>query len=98
MCPHAGQVTTVPSSPRVLVSGMPAATMADTSLIAGCPFVIGPAPHPCVRVQWLVPAVRVLINGQPVLLQTSAGLCLAADQAPQGSPLIVSTQVRVVAT
>lgn len=98
MCPHAGQVTTVPSAPRVLVSGMPVATMADTSLIAGCPFVLGPSPHPCIRVQWLVPAVRVLVNGQPALLQTSAGLCLAPDQAPQGPPTIVSTQVRVVAT
>jgi hypothetical protein len=30
-CPHGGQVTTVPGSPRVMVSGMPVATMADAS-------------------------------------------------------------------
>ena len=99
ICPHGGQVTVTPSSPRVLLSGMPAATMTDPALIAGCAFVLPPSvPHPCIRVQWLVPAVRVLINGQPALLQTSTGLCLAPDQAPQGPPTIVSTQVRVIAT
>ncbi|HJP66971.1 MAG TPA: hypothetical protein VKA30_11795 [Actinomycetota bacterium] len=99
MCPHAGPITTVSSNVRVLVSGMPVATLTDTSLVAGCPFVT-PAgvPHPCVRVQWLTPAVRVLVNGQPPLTQASTGLCLAADQAPQGPPVIVATQPRVVAT
>jgi len=36
-------------------------------------------PQPCIRVQWLVPAARVLVNGQPVLLQTSTGLCLSPE-------------------
>jgi hypothetical protein len=49
-----------------------------------------------VRVQWLVPATRVTSMGQPVLLQTSVGLCLSPEQAPQGPPSIVSTQPRVV--
>jgi hypothetical protein len=98
MCPHAGPISTVSSNVRVLVSGMPVATIADTSLVAGCVFSTPAGPHPCIRVQWLVGAVRVLINGQPPLLQTSTGLCLAPDQAPQGPPLIVATQVRVVAT
>jgi hypothetical protein len=99
MCPHGGQVTTVSSNVRVLVSGVPVATVPDTSLVAGCAFTIpGTGPHPCVRVQWLVGAARVLVNGQPPLVQSSTGLCLAPDQAPQGPPIIASTQVRVVAT
>jgi len=98
MCPHGGPISTISSNARVLVSGMPVATVADTSLVAGCAFNVAGAPHPCVRVQWLVPAVRVLINGQPALLQTSTGLCLAPDQAPQGPAVIVATQPRVVAT
>lgn len=99
ICPHAGQVTTISSNTRVLVGGMPVATMADTFLIAGCAFTIpGPKPQPCVKVQWLVPAARVLVNGQPAILQTSPGLCLSAEQIPQGPPTVVVNQPRVIGT
>lgn len=95
-CPHAAPVTTVSSNGRVLVSGMPVATIADTYLIAGCPFTLPPPqPSPCIKVQWLVPAVRVLVNGQPVILQTSTGLCLSPAQLPQGPPIVQATQTRV---
>ena len=96
LCAHAGSVTVISSNVRVLVSGMPAATFADTALIAGCPFVAGVVPQPCLRVQWVTPAARVLINGQPALLQTSVGLGLGPTQAPQGPITIVSTQPRVI--
>jgi hypothetical protein len=98
LCPHGGGVTEVPSAPRVLLSGMPAATMADQYLVAGCAFNVAGAPHPCVRVQWLVPAVRVTTGLMPLILQTSVGLCLAPDQAPQGPPIVSSTQPRVLGT
>jgi len=99
LCAHGGPAQFVTSNARVLLGGVPAATISDQTLVAGCAFST-PAlgPHPCVRVQWLVPATRVLVNGQPVLLQTSTGLCLAADQAPQGAPLPVTAQPRVVGT
>lgn len=96
MCTHAGQVQTISSNTRVLVNGMPVATMGDQFVVAACPFVVLGAPHPCVKVQWLTPATRVLINGQPAILQTSTGLGLAADQAPQGPPTVVATQPRVI--
>jgi hypothetical protein len=98
MCPHAGPVTTISSNARVLVSGMPVATLADQFMVAGCAFNVSGAPHPCVRVQWLTPAARVLVGGQPAILQTSTGLALAADQAPQGPPTVTVTQTRVMAT
>ena len=101
ICPHGGQITTIPSSPRVLVSGQPVATMGDTYIIAACPFLLPAAtstPHPCVKVQWIVPAARVLVNGQPAILQNSTGLCLAADQLPQGAPTVITTQFRVKGT
>ena len=99
ICPHGGQVTVISSNARVLVSGMPAATLGDQYVVAGCAFTIPPGkPQPCIKVQWLVPAVRVLINGQPAILQTSTGLALSAEQIPQGPPTIVSTQPRVVAS
>ena len=96
LCPHAGQVTVVSSNARVMAGGMPVATMADTCPVAGCAFTIGPKPSPCLRVQWLVPAARVVVLGQPALLQTSTGLCLSPEQAPQGPPSVVATQPRVV--
>lgn len=96
ICPHGGQVQTISSNARVLLGGMPAATIADTYLVAGCAFAVGTKPQPCIRVQWLVPAVRVMVMGQPVILQTSAGLCLSAEQIPQGPPTVLVTQPRVV--
>ena len=97
-CMHGGPVTVAPGSPRVLLTGMPAATMLDQYVVAGCAFTVpGVGPHPCIQVRWLVPATRVFVNGSPVITQGSVGLGIAADQAPQGPPVIASTQPRVIA-
>lgn len=98
MCPHAGQISTISSNTRVLVSGQPVATLADTFLVAGCAFNVSSKPSPCIKVQWLAPATRVLVNGQPVILNTSAGLCQSPEQAPQGPPIVTVTQPRVIGT
>lgn len=98
ICPHGGQVSTVPGNPRVSVGGQPVATMADTYLIAGCAFMVATKPQPCMKVQWLVPATRVIVSGQPVILQSSSGLCQSADQIPGGPPSVVMTQLRATAT
>jgi hypothetical protein len=42
-----------------------------------------------------VPATRILINGQPAILQASTGLCQSVEQIPQGPPTVIATQVRV---
>lgn len=95
-------MTTISANSRVLVSGQPVATVADSYVVAGCPFQVptpgGPKPQPCVTVQWLVPAVRVAVNGQPVITRASTGLCFSVEQIPQGPPTVVATQPRVVAT
>lgn len=102
ICTHGGQVTTVSSNARVTVSGQPVATFGDTYTVAGCPFQIpvgaGTKPQPCVKVQWLVPATRVLVGGQPAILQSSSGLCQSVEQIPQGPPNVVATQVRASGT
>ncbi|TVR51413.1 MAG: hypothetical protein EA425_06960 [Puniceicoccaceae bacterium] len=96
-CPHGGPVTVVPAQTRVLASGQPVATLADQYLVAGCAFTLpGGKPQPCMRVQWLVPASRVLVNGAPAILQGSSGLCLSAEQIPQGPPIVAATQPRVL--
>jgi uncharacterized Zn-binding protein involved in type VI secretion len=99
ICPHGGQISVVTSNARVLVNGLPVATQSDFYPVAGCVFTIpGPKPQPCILARFLVPAARVLVNGQPALIQTSTGLCQSAEQIPQGPPTIVATQTRVVAT
>lgn len=99
ICPHGGQVSTISTNTRVLVSSQPVATLSDTYLVAGCAFTVpGPKPQPCVKAQWLVPATRVFVNGQPAILQTSTGICQSAEQIPQGPPTVVATQTRVIGT
>jgi hypothetical protein len=97
ICPHGGQVSAITSNTRVVVGGTQAVTQADTYPIAGCVFVVGPKPQPCLTAQWIVVATRVTVMGQPVVIQGGTGLCLSAEQAPQGPPTVVSTQPRVVA-
>jgi uncharacterized Zn-binding protein involved in type VI secretion len=99
ICPHGGQVSIISTNSRVLVSGQPVATLSDNYLIAGCAFTVPPGkPQPCVKVLWLAPASRVLVGGQPVILQTSTGLCQSAEQIPQGAPTVIATQARVSGT
>lgn len=97
-CPHGGQVSNVPTNTRVLAGGMPLATSADTFLVAGCAFTVGPNPSPCLTVQWIAPAVRVTLSGTPALIQTSVGLCQNPAQVPQGPPVVAATQPRVSGT
>lgn len=100
-CPHGGSAQAIPATPRVLVSGQPAVTLVDTYPVAGCPFQVpvgaGTKPQPCVRIQWLAPAARVTVLGQPVVLATSTGIALSAEQIPQGPPIVAAVQPRVVA-
>jgi hypothetical protein len=95
ICPHAGQVTTMSSNVRVKVSGQQVATLADQYLVAGCAFTLPAKPQPCLTVQWLAPAARVLVGRQPAILQTSSALCLSAEQLPQGPPSVLAAQPRV---
>jgi hypothetical protein len=47
-----------------------------------------------VTAQWVVGATRVLVAGQPVLVQSSQAVCV-----PTGTPLLIlATQTRVMAT
>ena len=102
ICPHGGMISVVSTNVRVKVMGQFAAVMGDTYTVAGCPFQIptpgGPKPQPCVKVQWIVPAMRVKVMGKPVLLKSSVGICLSAEQIPQGPPNVIMTQIRVRGT
>jgi hypothetical protein len=97
-CPHGGTVSIVSTNTKVQ-AGAALALATDTFTIAGCPFQIpvgvGTVPHPCVTVQWTKTNVMTSVNGTPTLAQDSVGLCLAADQAPQGPVSVVQTQPTV---
>lgn len=96
LCTHGIPATVVPTNTRVLVNGQPVTTLGDQYLVAGCPFTVPVGvPMPCIRIQWLVPAVRVLVGGQPALLQSSTGLCISAQQSPNGPPQVPVNQPRV---
>lgn len=95
ICPHGGQVSAITANSRVFVGRQPVVTQSDMFPVVGCPFTTPIGAHPCVVTKWLVPATRVLVNGQPVILQDSTGICQSADQTPQGPPNVIVTQVRV---
>jgi|ERR1700677_119335 hypothetical protein len=98
MCPHGGQVTTISADAQVLVSGMPVALATDQFIVAGCTFMVGLEPQPCIQVQWMVPTVETLVTGQPAVTAASTGLCIAANGAPNGPAIVASTQLRVIAS
>jgi hypothetical protein len=93
-CPHGGQVQVVPSNTRVKADAY-LLTQADTFTIAGCAFTLPPSvPSPCLSVQWVVADLRVKA-GSATLSQSDTGLCLNAQNAPQGPVAVVNTQSRV---
>jgi hypothetical protein len=94
MCSHGGQAIPAAPNPRVLVSGMPITTIAAPYTIAGCAFVPPAGNGPCVTAQWLVGAMQVLSEGQPVVIMTGTAVCV-----PTGTPLLpVVAQTRVIAS
>jgi hypothetical protein len=93
MCPHGGTVSVVTSNTQVKAAGDFVLRQSDTFLVAGCPFTIPPGvPHPCVQVQWVEAALQTQAAGDFALTEESVGLCVAADQAVQGSVLICFAQ------
>jgi hypothetical protein len=96
MCPHGGTVQASPTSTNVQIGGAPVLTVSDVFVIAGCPFVIGVVPSPCVSVQWMQPAAQSTVSGNPTLTEASVGLCVAATQAPQGPVMIIEAQPNVI--
>jgi hypothetical protein len=78
----------------VLAAGQPVLTLADTFVIAGCPFADATGPKPCTQVQWLTPATKVLIGGVPALLDSSKGLGIGAGAPPTPlQPAMTQTKV-----
>jgi len=94
LCTHGGQAQPTAPNPRVKVGNQMVVTQPAPYTIAGCPFVIGIVPSPCVTAQWIVAATRVRAGGASILLQDSQAIC-----TPNGTPVnILVTQIRVKGT
>jgi hypothetical protein len=94
ICAHGGQAMPTVPSPVVLVSGMPVATIAAPYAVAGCAFVPPAGNGPCVTGQWIVGSVRVVSQGQPLVIMSGVSICV-----PTGTPLApLASQTRALAT
>jgi hypothetical protein len=93
MCLHGGQAMLTAPNARVLVSGMPTATIAAPWTIAGCPGVPSAIP-PCVTGQWVVGTMRVLSNGQPLVVQS--GVAITAPGGVTLMPVTMQTRVQAM--
>src|SRR5260370_23161815 len=91
MCPHGGTVQAISSNTRASAGGAFVLRATDTFIIAGCPFSTPAGPHPCVQVPWVQTAQRIKAGGDPTLTPASVGLCVAPDQALQGTLLMTAT-------
>jgi hypothetical protein len=96
VCPHFGQAMLTTSNSQALVDGAPVLLITDLHTISGCPFAPGSVPTPCLTIRWVTGATQSSIDGTPVLLQTSVGLCLNAAQVPQGTAIVVQTQTKAM--
>ncbi len=92
MCPHGGTVSAISENSQVTAGGDAIIRSTDTFMIAGCPFMLGPVPHPCMQIEWLVPVAESQAVDDYSLTEASVGLCTAPDQAPQGPPTVIETQ------
>jgi hypothetical protein len=95
MCPHGGTVSVISTNTRANAVGAPILRPSDTFIIAGCGWMLGTVLHPCMTVRWIVPGLRGKALGDSVLTTDSVGLCLAADNAPQGPVMVAAFQPRV---
>lgn len=93
-CPHGGQVTFTAGQTAVQADHAPVLVVSDQGTVAGCPFVVGTVASPCTTVTWQKPATQVKA-GDPVVLDTSIGLCKSGAGAPQGTLVISSNQAKV---
>ncbi|MFF8958238.1 hypothetical protein [Streptomyces sp. NPDC014894] len=97
-CPHGGRVGVAPApSPGVLLDGRPVAGSALVHPVTGCRHTVDGIPRPCVGVRWSPAADGVLVDGAPLLLESTQGMCHTAAGTPQGPPVVVGAAHREVA-
>lgn len=96
MCPRGREATLITSNSRVSTTNSFWLLETDVHTVMGCPFTT-PVPkyYPCIRIEWSAGSTKTTINGTPVLKRESTGLCYNAEGAPQGTAMVVNTQMKV---
>jgi hypothetical protein len=92
LCPHGGSAILTTSNTRVLGPDGPVLLESDVHVVVGCPFTVGTKHSPCVRIEWLAPAMQSSVNNAKPLVETSVGICYGAEGAPQGTAIVAATQ------
>jgi hypothetical protein len=93
-CAHGGNGSPMLTNPSVKIIGQTIVLQTTLYAIAGCPFMLGPVPSPCLTGIWSTGATRVRSRGLPLLITGSQG-----QTVPNGTPMtIVPQQIRVKAT
>ena len=88
-CPHGGQATLSTPQPLWVAAITPILLETDIHTVAGCTFMIGTKPSPCLRIEWKAGAVKLKVNQTGVLVESSVGLCYSPEGAPQGPATVV---------
>jgi len=94
MCPHGGQAILLTANRKVTTNGSFWLLETDTHIVVGCPFFNGSVYSPCIRIEWSLGSNRANVNGAPVLERESIGMCYSPDNTPQGSAIVVNSQMR----
>ncbi|MGI5400823.1 hypothetical protein ACQEVG_15460 [Streptomyces sp. CA-135486] len=96
-CPHGGRIVpaSAPSS-GVRIDGYQVSTAADVFIVTGCHHTIDGVPHPCATVRWTPHRDSVLVDGSPVLLDSTSALCFSAALVPQGPPVVAASTRGVI--
>ncbi|WP_117190424.1 hypothetical protein [Rhizobium terrae] len=98
-CTHAAKASFIATSSKVLVDNGPVVLSGDQVPIAGCPFTVPTGkPQPCVKGVLSQPAVKVMVEGKPAMLQGPADMGQSAEQIPGGPLIYSSVQMKVTAT
>lgn len=96
LCPHGGMVMHIPASfSGELVNGEIPMLINDIYVVVGCPNFMGGASSACTKVIWTTASTSYFINGVPVLIHTSTGICRNASGTPQGPPIVAAFQTSV---
>lgn len=96
VCDHQAPAQPQVVSTRVKLGGAGAVTAPAQYTVSGCPFTTE-SPKPCAMINFTVGALRVKVEGKPVLLKSAVGLAMGPLPV-QGQGTVRMTQTRVKAT
>lgn len=97
-CPHGGQGSIPSPNQNAAKASSAICTKDDEVKIAGCSFMIGNTPSPCMSVEWRTSSTACTAGGTEILTISSVGLCMSSSKAPQGPVNLSPGQTSVTAT